>query len=238
MREASPDESNDLEQYQLHPDKAAGEWLSFQGAKWATRNPVDVEATDESFRTRYGLTKTWAVRDALRSVPRETSCLEVGCSAGGFLAVLRSLGFASLTGTDISLEPLLSQARPRALVHADAYRLPFRDRSFDMVVTAGTLMHLGPDKRMTESLQGLARLTRRWIFVAELYAPGPTPMLVSFGELLPPVWLYAWDVAIPNCLGRKKWAVTYHQVYDLGRGHTGLLAPLCFTLLERAPKKS
>lgn len=238
MREASPEESNDLEQYQVHPDKAAAEWLAYQSAAWAARNPVDVEATDNSFRTRYGLTKTWAVRDALRGVPRDIACLEVGCSAGGFMAVLRSLGFQDLTGTDIGLEPLLSHVKPRApLVHADAHHLPFKDGAFDMVATAGTLMHLGPAKRMTESLQGLARVTRRWLFVAELYAPGSKPMLVSFGELLPPVWLYAWDIAILDCLGRENWAVAYHRVYELGANNPGLSAPLCFTLLERPPKK-
>ena len=153
------------------------------------------------------------------------------------MAVLRALGFQNLTGTDIGLEPLLSHAKPRPVVHADAHHLPFRDGAFDLVATAGTLMHLGPATRMTESLRGLARITKRWMFVAELYAPAPKPMLVSFGELLPPVWLYAWDIAIPDCLGRDHWSVAYHQVYELGQGHPGLSAPLCFTLLERVEKK-
>ena len=234
MNPASPEESAKLEEYQQQPNKAAGEWLTYQSARWAARNPVDLEATDDSFRRRYGLTKTWAVRDALRGVPRDISCLEVGCSAGGFLAVLRAVGFEQLTGTDIGLEPLLSHPKPRApLVHADAHHLPFRDGVFDLVATAGTLMHLGPQKRMAESIAGLARVTRRWLFVAELYAPGPEPMMVSFGELLPPVWLFAWDRAIPTVLG-PQWVVRYHQVYELGKNNPGLSAPLCFTLLERA----
>lgn len=227
----------DLEAYNQRPNRAAGEWLGYQGAKWAERNPVDVEATDESFRKRYGLTKTWATRDALREVPRECSCLEVGCSAGGFMAVLRTLGFGNVTGSDISVEPLLGQPKPRVLVHADANRLPFCDGAFDMVATAGTLMHLGPPKRMIETLQGFARITRRWLFLAELYAPSE-PCLVSFGELLPPVWLFAWETAVPNCLGATEWAVRYHTVYELNKSHTGLSAPLSFTLLERLPKKS
>lgn len=232
----SPEVEADLEQYNQQADKAAGEWLGYQGARWAARNPVDLEATDESFRKRYGLTKTWATRDALREVPRDASCLEVGCSAGGFLAVLRAAGFSNVTGSDISLEPLLSQPKPRALVHADAYRLPFCDGAFDMVATAGTLMHLGPPKRMIETLQGFARITRRWLFLAELYAPSE-PCLVSFGELLPPVWLFSWETAVPNCLGVEEWAVRYHTVYELNKNNPGLSAPLSFTLLERLQKK-
>ena len=222
-------QAKDLAGYESDPGRAAREWQTYQGERWANRNPMDALATDESFRYRYGITKTWAARDALRELPRDLSFIEVGCSRGAHLNLLRSLGFSKLYGMDISL-PALQQVGESNVCQGDAAHLPFADGAADVVTTAGSMMHFGPADRMQASIRELARVTRRYLFVAELWSN--QQMIVSFGELLPPVWLFQWELAVPNLLG-PEWKVRYHKIYSLVK-HEGLYAPLCFTLFERA----
>lgn len=225
----STDPWADLENYQKDPERAPGEWKGYQGARWAARNPVSVEDSDLSFMRRYGHTKSWIMRDALRSVPRGLTWLEVGCSAGAFLELLASLDFAVGAGMDISFEPLQGNGFRGRVVQADALHLPFKAGAVDGVATAGSFMHLGPNARMTACAQELARVARRWILLAELASESPE--IVSFGELIPPVWLHPWQLAMPEMLG-PGWVVRYHALYELTKGG-GVKAPFCVLLLER-----
>lgn len=227
----TPEQLADLDDYQERPDRAAGEWLRTYGARWVERNPGTLREMDESFRQRYGLTKTWVVRDALRSVPRATSWLEVGCSSGVHMALLSALGFRAVLGTDISREAL-RRAPVGRVAQADARWLPFGTEAVDGVTTAGTLMHLGPPERLRNSLRELARVAARWLLLVELSAPQPA--VVSFGDLLPPIWLYPWHVSTPEVLG-EPWRCVYAREYDLGTDWLGLRAPMSVLLLERSP---
>lgn len=227
---ATPEQAAEMQRYQDERDLAATEWRSGKGGSWAERNPVSVAETDQSFMRRYGRTKSWIVRDALRDVPREAVCLEIGCSSGAHLALLASLGFGSTYGVDISLDAL-RRAPAGSCAQADAWRLPFADASVDLVTTAGSFMHFGPADRMKDSAKELDRVARRWLLFVELWAD--RPHFVSFGDLLPPCWLFPWHETLPAMLDGS-FQPTYHQVYDLVVRHEGLRAPMCVTLFERA----
>ena len=229
----TPKQHADLQGYETDPERAPREWRTYQGGRWADRNPADALSTDESFRERYGITKTWAARDALRSVARDVSVLEVGCSRGAHMSLFGALGFSDVMGMDISLQAL-QLARTRNVCQGDALHLPFADASVDLLTTAGTIMHLGPSPRLRACLLEMARVTRRYLFLVELWSD--RIMVVSFGDLLPPVWLCGWEATVPHVLGAERWLVRYHHVYNLPR--RGVLAPLCFTLLERADPKT
>ncbi len=76
--------------------------------------------------------------------------LEVGCAYGRLLRRLSDTGtMTALVGVDLS-ERMLELARTHlesrlvALVRADASRLPFPDRSFDVAYSYGLLMHVPP----------------------------------------------------------------------------------------------
>ncbi|HKT45952.1 MAG TPA: class I SAM-dependent methyltransferase [Candidatus Acidoferrales bacterium] len=96
----------------------------------------------------YGL-----VREQIGPV-RGLSILEVACGRGGFLRELNRAG-AKVTGCDFSGTALQVAAEKlkneeggclRRLVQGDAQKLPFRDESFDVVVSCETIEHV-PDAR-------------------------------------------------------------------------------------------
>ncbi len=102
-----------------------------------------------------------SVRETLRRVdlrPHD-SILDVGCGTGALLdAVSTRVPGARLVGIDLS-PAMLAVARRRlgdraALVAAEAGRLSFHDRSFDLVVSSSAL-HYWPDPAA-----GLAEVTR------------------------------------------------------------------------------
>jgi malonyl-CoA O-methyltransferase len=64
---------------------------------------------------------------------RPSRALDVGTGSGRYLAVLSDTGAARVVGVDLSMAMLHRAARPRSLVCADARRLPFARRAFDLV---------------------------------------------------------------------------------------------------------
>lgn len=85
--------------------------------------------------------------------------LEVGCGAGRFTEVLLSFG-ANVVSTDYSAAILANrrthtdaEAEGRAVfARADVFELPFRPRSFDVVLCYGVVQHTGDADRALASL--------------------------------------------------------------------------------------
>jgi ubiquinone/menaquinone biosynthesis C-methylase UbiE len=74
--------------------------------------------------------------------------LEIACGRGGFSRELARHG-ARVTGTDFSPAALAiarspggQNARPAAFTQADAHHLPYRDASFDVIISCETIEHL------------------------------------------------------------------------------------------------
>ena len=162
------------------------EWRGPQGAAYATRNPRTVEALDESYRRRFGTTRTELGRRFLRFVPRGASVLEVGCSNGVQLAVLRALGFyGPMVGCDLNREAMIDSTE--LVVAADGGALPFPWRSFDLVFTSGTLMHVSFSARAAFCRE-ILRVAKRWIWGFEPWADCGQPIRINYHDLIPDAW--------------------------------------------------
>jgi SAM-dependent methyltransferase len=109
---------------------------------------LDVELT----RLRQGLDPI--VRYVSQWVPRDATVLEAGSGSGRVLAFLRELNCQPV-GLDFAVEAL-SDARQRLeglpMVAGDVTRLPFRDGTFDCVVSLGVVEHFeeGPGLALRE----------------------------------------------------------------------------------------
>ncbi len=227
----TPEQMEQYECYQNELNRAASEWRAGTGARWADRNPTDVEGTNASWMTRYGKPKTWVVHDALRTVPRDVKWLEIGCSSGAHSRVLEAVGFRGLVGTDVNRDSLLAGSIGR-VCQADAAALPYPTDGVDGITTGGTLMHLGPADRLTESVREIFRVARSYVFLVELWSA--EPMMVLFGDLLPPAWLYPWEQVLLPFMD-DGWEVVYHEVHHLIKikGQSKLTAPMGVTLIAR-----
>jgi demethylmenaquinone methyltransferase/2-methoxy-6-polyprenyl-1,4-benzoquinol methylase len=89
---------------------------------------------------------------------RGDRALDLACGTGLISERLaRAVGSASVVGVDINRNMLLAGARgDRALVQADAQRLPFADRTFD-IVSAGYLLKYVRLERFVPELRRILR---------------------------------------------------------------------------------
>lgn len=97
-----------------------------------------------------------------RHVPLQGNILDVGCGNGIFTSRLAKDG-ASVVGLDLS--GFLLQQNPHAgLIHGDASKLPFEDRSFDVVFEANLLHHV---PRRESVIMEMSRVSRRYVVLLE-----------------------------------------------------------------------
>jgi ubiquinone/menaquinone biosynthesis C-methylase UbiE len=74
--------------------------------------------------------------------PRDAEIVELFCGRGNGLIALERLGFARLEGVDLSPRLVAQYRGPAKCVVGDCRRLPFADRSKDVLIVQGGLHHL------------------------------------------------------------------------------------------------
>ncbi|RJR34083.1 MAG: class I SAM-dependent methyltransferase [Deltaproteobacteria bacterium] len=104
-----------------------------------------------------------------------SSVLELGCGPGYLSAIFSATyGTKTYVGVDYSLG-MVRDARSQYFfdfVNADAFYLPFPDKSFDVVFSAYLFHHLPPKKRSL-ALQEQARVARRALIIEETFGFEP-----------------------------------------------------------------
>jgi ubiquinone/menaquinone biosynthesis C-methylase UbiE len=137
---------------------------------------------------------------------RGRSVLDVGCGDGTLTLAFARAGAASVTGCDIDPR-MISYAVTRATqqqhaVHytvADAARLPFADRSFDLVTVVAVLAFVPDAERAVREM-------------ARVLKPGGCLIVGELGK-----WsLWAARRRVRGWLGSKTWcAATFRTAHDL-----------------------
>lgn len=134
-------------------------WKGQFGDEYTERNDLG----DPSPALREILSSAWGEID---------SVLEVGCNVGRNLP-------AFVGKQRIGVEPnarARAQANRRFTVYdAHAGALPVADGTFDLVFTAGVLIHIAPDA-LPAALYEIHRASRRFILAVEYEASRPEPM--------------------------------------------------------------
>jgi pseudaminic acid biosynthesis-associated methylase len=103
--------------------------------------------------------------------------LEVGCNRGANLSWIAShVAPRDVYGVDVNEAALIDgrASVPGAnLVWSRGRDLPFRDRWFDLVLTAGVLIHQ-PDDTLPLVMSEIVRCSRQYVFCGEYFAESPT----------------------------------------------------------------
>ncbi len=105
----------------------------------------------------------WALLGRRIEPGRGLRMLDAGCGTGSLLAAMQQAGIGSEpAGIDLAWQALslCRQRGARRLAQASAVELPFRSRSFDLVLCIDTLQHLSPAGADGRALQELARVLR------------------------------------------------------------------------------
>ncbi len=151
-------------------------WRGEFGRDYTDRNTLDVDALDALYRKNYGLTRTQINQNFLSSISKNASFLEVGCNTGNQLLLLQRMGYTNLSGLELqpyALEIARSRTRNVSLAQGSALAIPHPDASFDLVFTAGVLIHIAPDD-LPRAMDQVHRCARTFIWGLEYYAPDVT----------------------------------------------------------------
>jgi pseudaminic acid biosynthesis-associated methylase len=150
----------DHESPQSEASRLESLWADDFGDEYARRNTGAGDGRD-AFWTRL-----------LQEHPVETA-LEIGCNVGANLRWLSGLlPSRAVWGIDIN-ESALQTIRKRLpainAVWSPARDLPFRDRTFDLVFTAGVLIHQ-PESTLPLVMAEAVRCSRRFVLALEYFA--------------------------------------------------------------------
>ena len=171
-------------------------WKGETGRVWVDHNPLEAMATDESWLKTFGITKTDAIREIVGDrIPKKASWLEVGCSRGAHMSVIRGLGYGDLTGVDLCFEPLRDSDEGYVPVQGDVSNLPIKSRSFDVVTTSGVLMLTGgPAVGMKKAVEEIGRVSNEWMLVTEPWHEKPMICIHHLEDRnFPPTVVLPWD---------------------------------------------
>ncbi|HEY6946495.1 MAG TPA: class I SAM-dependent methyltransferase [Candidatus Acidoferrum sp.] len=112
-----------------------------------------------------------------RQWPRDAEIVELFCGRGNGLLALQRLGFTRVEGVDLSPWLIAQYKGSAKCIVADCRRLPFEDRSKDVLIVQGGLHHLpnlpGDLDQTFSEMQRVLRKDGRVLFVE----PWRTPFL-------------------------------------------------------------
>jgi len=147
-------------------------WGGEFGSSYTDRNAMTIEEVDALYREEVGRDRMELYESFLGHLDRESMVLEVGTNVGDKLARLQRLGFSRLYGIELqSYAVEISKKRHKGLnvIQGSAFDIPFKDGFFDLVYTAGVLIHISPDD-IAEVLNEIYRCSRKYIWGIEYFA--------------------------------------------------------------------
>lgn len=117
--------------------------------------------------SQHGFEERIALFPELLNNLKAKTALDVGCGPGNYCELLLGKGF-EVTGVDYS-QNMLARAEKNApgakYVRANAYELPFKDQSFDLVISIGVMQCLSDEERF---ISELCRVSKRYVILSTL----------------------------------------------------------------------
>ena len=134
-------------------------WAGKLGDEYTVRNKIDVTA-------RMGF---W---QPLLKMYKPNRILEVGCNQGANLCAIACTYTSKLYGIDVNADALWRAKKSLKGISTtldSATDIPFKDDWFDLVFTAGCLIHIPPEK-IKKAMQEIIRVSNKYILCIEYYA--------------------------------------------------------------------
>ena len=144
-------------------------WTSDESRLYINEAPQNISEYNEAWKKLYNISYYETIKAFLKSVPRSSRILDVGCGSGLWLEVLRNLGFYDLWGIEVSDRLLTARAKGFNVVRAQAQDLPFKNDYFDLIFTSSVLCHIHPQD-ISLVIDEIHRCTKKYILGYELFA--------------------------------------------------------------------
>ena len=149
-------------------------WAGSFGKKYTgdtAKNPKTLKDTDKLYIQMYGITKTQLNKEFFGNLDRSIKILEVGCNRGIQLMYFQKMGFKNLYGIEANAQIVeLAKAGTKNIniIHGSALDIPLKDNYFDLVFTAGVLIHISP-KNIKKVVKEVYRCSQKYISGLEYY---------------------------------------------------------------------
>ena len=147
-------------------------WSGDFGKEYTERNTFDIEQLNALYIKNYGVSREQMNLEFIGSLNKEYKILEVGTNSGNQLALLQKMGFKNLYGIEIN-EHAVDLARKRLkginVIQGSAFDIPFKDNFFDLVYTAGVLIHISKDD-VNKVISEMHRCSKKYIWGFEYYS--------------------------------------------------------------------
>ena len=153
------------------------------------------QPTVPTFQQHFGLT-------------RDSSVLDVGCAKGfmlhDFVQLIPGITVSGIDVSDYAIANAIEDMRPHVKV-ADATRLPFADKSFDVVISINTVHNLEL-KECGKALSEIERVSRRGAFIT----------VDAYRTDEEHVRMLAWNLTAKTIMHVDEWKAFFKEV-----GYTG-----------------
>ncbi|MEI6437713.1 MAG: pseudaminic acid biosynthesis-associated methylase [Candidatus Omnitrophota bacterium] len=160
-------------------NKQAKMWQGDFGTEYIERNYYSPAELDGFYKRNFGSTRTQFNTAFLGKLNRDIRILEVGCNVGNQLLLLQKMGFRNLYGIEINkvaIEKAKTRGQGLNVVYGEAQDIPFKDGFFDLVFTAGVLIHI-PPKDIKRVMGEIARCSAKYVWGCESYAKEYQPVV-------------------------------------------------------------
>lgn len=145
-------------------------WSSSFGNAYIKRNTYSPKELDKFYTDSLGISRSKLNKEFLGDLGIK-NILEVGCNIGNQLVLLQKQGFKNLYGIEI-FDEAVEEAKKRTkninIIQGSAFDLPFKDEYFDLVYTAGVLIHINP-KDLKKFMSEIYRVSKKYIWGYEFY---------------------------------------------------------------------
>ena len=158
-------------------------------------NPRFWQPVVSTFQNHFGLTS-------------QTSILDVGCAKGfmlhDFAELIPGLTVSGVDVSDYAIAEALDDIKPYLQV-ANAKRLPFADKSFDVVISINTVHNLKREE-CAEALREIERVAKRGAFVT----------VDAYRDQAERERMFAWNLTAETIMSVEEWIEFFQEV-----GYTG-----------------
>ena len=167
----------------LRARRIEAEWLDDTPPAQARRSLRDLVRINTIFGGHAVLRRTLAT---MFGSDEAFTVLDVGAASGDMGAHIRRW-YPHATVTSLDYRPYHLAGAPAPRVAADAFAMPFRDRTFD-VVHCSLFLHHFEDERVIELLRTFGSIARRFVVVTDLERHP-----LAYYALPLTRWLFHWD---------------------------------------------
>lgn len=145
-------------------------WLGEFGDSYMQRNN-NIEKINDDYKKETGITVEQVFQKFFDKVDKNSKILELGCNIGLNLGMLQKMGFTNLCGVELNEKALvIAKKNNKNITFINSSIEDFEsDETFDLVFTAGVLIHINPSI-LDSVIRKVTNLTHRYIFGFEYYS--------------------------------------------------------------------